>query len=79
MALVLHLGGIDEYVNQIWGWSVHSRESGDLHPPLRQHAQYGENNVQLKDIHMIYTEKRKRENLQGKTHGLMCKSEQGWA
>jgi hypothetical protein len=30
MALVLHLGGVVEYVSQIWGWSVHSRESGDL-------------------------------------------------
>jgi hypothetical protein len=26
---------------------------------------------------MIYMEKRKRENLQGKTHGLMGRSEQG--
>jgi hypothetical protein len=31
MALVLHLGGVGEYVSQIWGQSVRSRESGDLH------------------------------------------------
>ncbi len=28
---MLHLGGVGKYVSQIWGWSVHSRESGDLH------------------------------------------------
>jgi hypothetical protein len=28
---VLHLGGIGEYRSQIWGWSVHSRESEDLY------------------------------------------------
>ncbi len=28
---MLHLGGVGEYVSQIWGWSVHSQESGDLH------------------------------------------------
>jgi hypothetical protein len=33
MALVLHIGGVDEYVSQIWGWFVHSQESGDLHTP----------------------------------------------
>ncbi len=31
---MLHLGGVGEYVSQIWGWSVHSRESGDLQPAL---------------------------------------------
>jgi hypothetical protein len=31
IALVLHLGGVGKYVSQIWGWSVHSLESGDLH------------------------------------------------
>jgi hypothetical protein len=25
-----HLGGVGKYVSQIWGWSVHSWESGDL-------------------------------------------------
>jgi hypothetical protein len=50
-----------------------------IYTPLWQHAQWWENNVQLKDIHMIYMEKIKRENLQGKTHGLMNRSEQGWA
>ncbi len=28
---MLHLGGVGKYLSQIWGWSVHSRESGDLH------------------------------------------------
>jgi hypothetical protein len=27
---VLHLGGVGKYVSKIWGWSVHSQESGDL-------------------------------------------------
>ncbi len=27
---MLHLGGVGKYVSQIWGWSVHSQESGDL-------------------------------------------------
>jgi hypothetical protein len=31
MALVLHLGGVGEYVSQIWGQTVRSRESGNLH------------------------------------------------
>ncbi len=31
MALVLHLGGVGEYVTQSWGQSVHPQESGDLH------------------------------------------------
>ncbi len=31
MALTLHLGGVGKYVRQIWGWSVHFWESGDLH------------------------------------------------
>jgi hypothetical protein len=30
---VLHLGGVGKYVSLIWGWSIHSRESGDLHQP----------------------------------------------
>jgi hypothetical protein len=30
IALVLYISGISEYVSQIWGWSVHSQESGDL-------------------------------------------------
>jgi hypothetical protein len=31
MALVLHLEGVDKYVSQIWGRTVSSQESGDLH------------------------------------------------
>jgi hypothetical protein len=34
---VLHLGGVGKYVSQIWGWSVHSWESGDLHTVLWFH------------------------------------------
>jgi len=34
LALVLHLGGVDECVRLIWEWSVHNQESGDLHPPF---------------------------------------------
>ena len=30
MALMLHLGGVGECKSLIWGWSVHSQESGDL-------------------------------------------------
>jgi hypothetical protein len=48
-----------------------------IYTPLRQHSQCGENNIQLDDIRMIYMEKRKRENLRGKTCGLMERSEQG--
>jgi hypothetical protein len=67
MALVLHLDGLSILRNL------------GIYTPLRQHAQCGENNVQLKGIHMIEMEKRKRENPQGKTHGLMGKSKQGLA
>jgi hypothetical protein len=31
MALVLHLGGVGEYMSQILGWTVCFWESGDLH------------------------------------------------
>jgi len=31
LALVLHLGGVGEYVRLIWEWSVHNQESVDLH------------------------------------------------
>jgi len=31
MALVLHLGGVGEWMRLIWAWSVHGQESGDLH------------------------------------------------
>ncbi len=48
-----------------------------IYTHLRQHSHCGKNNVQLEDIHKIYIEKRKRENLQGKSHGLMGMSEQG--
>jgi hypothetical protein len=30
MALVLHLGGVGEWMRLIWKWSVHGMESGDL-------------------------------------------------
>ncbi len=30
MALMLHLGGVGEFVRLIWEWSVHNQESGDL-------------------------------------------------
>ncbi len=73
---MLHLGGVGEYVSQIRGWSVHSRESGDLHTLAATCTMWG-NNVQLKDIHMIYMEKRNRGNLSGKNRGLMGRSEQG--
>jgi hypothetical protein len=63
MALMLHLGGVGNL---------------GIYRPLRHHAQCGENNVQLKDKHMIYA-KGKRENLCGKTHGLRCRNEKGWA
>jgi hypothetical protein len=36
MALVLHLGGVGEYMRQILGWYVHSQESGDLHTSTPQ-------------------------------------------
>ncbi len=48
-----------------------------IYTPLQQHAQCGENNAHLEDILMIYTVKRKRENMHGKTRGLMGRSEQG--
>jgi len=31
LALVLHLGGVGEYVRLIWAWSIHNQESRDLH------------------------------------------------
>ena len=31
MALVLHLGGVGEWMRLIWEWSAHGQESGDLH------------------------------------------------
>jgi hypothetical protein len=41
MALVLNLGGVGEQVSQIWGWSVHSRESGDLHTLVATFIMWG--------------------------------------
>jgi hypothetical protein len=68
-----------------WCWQVHELDLGMVCPYLEiwrsahlwQHSQCGKNNVQLKDIHMIYMEKRKKENIQGNTHGLMARSKQG--
>jgi hypothetical protein len=45
--------------------------------PLSKTCLWTMSNVELEDKHMIYTERRKRENLQGKTRGLMGRSEQG--
>jgi hypothetical protein len=45
MALVLHLGGVGKYVIQIQGWSIHSRESWDLHTLAATFIMWG-NNVQ---------------------------------
>jgi hypothetical protein len=50
---------------------------GSTHP-LRQHAQCGENNVQLKNTCEIW-KKEKGENLRGKIHGPMGRHEKGWA
>ncbi len=45
IALMLNLGGVDECVSQIRGWSVHSWESGDLHTLAATFIMWG-NNVQ---------------------------------
>jgi hypothetical protein len=75
MAHVLHLSGVGEYVSQIWGLTVHSQESGDLHTLAATFTMWG-NQCSVKKIK--YSTKKKG-NSQGKTRGPMVRHEKGWA
>jgi hypothetical protein len=46
---------------------------------LWQHSQYGENNVQLEDIHMMYMEKEKGKPCEGKPMGSWVGESKKWA
>jgi hypothetical protein len=57
--LVLHLGGVGKYVSQIWGWYVHSWESGDLHTLATTCTMWGKLCSAGRHTYDIYRKKKK--------------------